>query len=160
MRIIAVLVFVMSCIASSGQVVISPYISTGYAHHLGRNGINVELGIESEFFQRVDITLNYRYMNAEQEIKVSAISANISYVFINRDNHRLMLGPGFSGGNYKRSTGTPGYDKEYTSTWFDWCKIRYDYTLYDRFRLGLITSLYGDDGDGTFYVGFVAGFKL
>jgi len=160
MRIIAVLVFVMSCIASSGQVVISPYISTGYANHLGRNGINVELGIESEFFQRVDITLNYRYMNAEQEIKVSAISANISYVFINRDNHRLMLGPGFSYGNYKRSTGTPGYDKDYTSTWFDWCKIRYDYTLYDRYRIGLISSLSGEDGDQTFYVGLVAGFKL
>jgi hypothetical protein len=160
MRIIAVLIFVMSCIASSGQVAISPYISAGYAEHLKFNGINLELGIESEFFQRVDITLNYRYMNADKEIKVSAISANISYVFINRDNHRLMLGPGFSYGNYKRSTGTPGYDKDHTSTWFDWCKIRYDYTLCDRYRLGLIASLYGDDGDGTIYVGVVAGFKL
>lgn len=160
MRIITTLVFLLASLASIGQVGISPYISTGYANHLSRNGINVELGIESEFFQRADITLNYRYMNAGQEINVSVISANISYVFINRDNHRLMLGPGFSCGNYKRSTGTPGYDKDYTSTWFDWCKIRYDYTLYNRYRLGLIASLYGDDGDGTFYVGFVVGFKL
>ena len=160
MRIITVLVFLLASLASFGQVAISPYISTGYANHLGRNGINIELGIESEFFQRADITLNYRYMNAGQEINVSVISANISYVFINRDNHRLMLGPGFSCGNYKRSTGTPGYDKDYTSTWFDWCKIRYDYTLYDSYRLGLIASLFGDDGDGTIYVGFVIGFKL
>ena len=160
MRIIAALVFLLSSIASIGQVVISPYISTGYANHLGRDGINLELGIESELFQRADITLNYRYMNADQELKVSAISVNISYVLINRDNHRLMLGPGFSYGNYTRSTGTPGYDKDYNSTWFDWCKIRYDYTLYNRYRLGLIASLYGDDGDGTIYVGFVIGFKL
>jgi hypothetical protein len=160
MRIITVLAFLLASLASIGQVATSPYISTGYANHLGRNGINVELGIENEFFQRVDITLNYRYMNTEKEIKVSAISANISYVFINRDNHRLMLGPGFSYGNYKRSTGTPGYDKDYTSTWFDWCKIRYDYTLYDRYRIGLISSLSGEDGDQTFYIGVVAGFKL
>lgn len=160
MRIISTLVLLLSSITSIGQVIISPYASTGYARHLGRDGINLELGIESEIFQRVDITLNYRLMNAEKEIKVSAISANVSYVLINRDNHRLMLGPGFSYGNYTRSTDTPGYDKNYTSTWFDWCKIRYDYTLCDRYRLGLISSFYGDDGDGTLYFGFVVGFKL
>lgn len=160
MRLISTLVLLLSSIVSTGQVIISPYISTGYAKHLGRDGFNLELGVESEFFQRADITLNYRYMNAEQEIYVSAFSANISYVFINHGNHRLMLGPGFSYGNYKRSTGTPGYDKDYTSTWFNWCKIRYDYTLYNRYRIGLISSLSGEDGDQTFYIGFVAGFKL
>lgn len=134
------LVLLLSCLVSTGQVLISPYISTGYAKHLGKDGFNLELGFEGEFFQRVDITLNYRYMNAEQEINVSAISANFSYVFINSGNHRLMIGPGFSYGNYKRSTGTPGYDKDYTSTWFDWCKIRYDYTLYDRYRIALVST--------------------
>ncbi len=160
MRIITALVFLLTSLTSIGQVALSPCMSAGYAKHLGRDGFNLELGVEGEFFQRVDITLNYRYMNAEQEINVSAISANFSYVFINRDNHRLMLGPGFSYGHYKRSTGTSGYDKEYTSTWFDWCKIRYDYTLYDRYRIGLISSLSGEDGDQTFYVGVVVGFKL
>jgi len=160
MRIITALVFLLASLTSIGQVAISPFMSAGYAKHLGRDGFNLELGVEGEFFQRVDITLNYRYMNAEQEINVSAISANFSYMFINRYNHRLMLGPGFSYGHYKRSTGTSGYDKDYTSTWFDWCKIRYDYTLYNRYRIGLISSLSGEDGDQTFYVGVVAGFKL
>jgi len=158
MRIIAVLVLLLSGLTSVGQVIISPYLSAGYASHLGRNGINLEAGVESEFFQRADVTLNYRYMNAEKEIKVSAISVNLSYILINRDNHRLMIGPGFSCGNYTRSTGTPGYDKNYTSAWFDWCRIRYDYTIRGRFKLGLISSLYGDDGDKTFYAGLLAGF--
>jgi hypothetical protein len=99
-------------------------------------------------------------MNAEGAIIVSAVSANISYVIINRNNHRLLLGPGLSYGKYIRDTGTPGYDKNYTSIWFDWGKIRYDYTLKNKYRLGIVGSLSGEDGDGSTYIGLVFGYKL
>ena len=143
-----------------GQVNITPYISAGVANHLIGNGLNYELGIESEFFKRADITLNYRHMNVLGQVRVSAVSANISFVVINRNNHRLMLGPGLSYGKYTRETGTPGYDKEYTSMWFDWGKIQYDYTVKSKYRFGIKVSLSGEDGDGSTFIGLVIGYKL
>lgn len=160
MRFIATIALLLLSIVSFGQINVTPYISGGWANHLTRNGINYELGIETEFLKRADLTVNYRHMNTEGEIILSAVSANISYVIINRNNHRLMLGPGFSYGRYKRSTGTYGYDKDYTSTWIDWGKIRYDYTVNNKYRLGFIASISGEDGDGSTYLGLVFGFKL
>jgi hypothetical protein len=99
-------------------------------------------------------------MNINGEIIVSAVSANISYVIINRNNHRLMLGPGLSYGKYTRDTGTPGYDKEHTSIWFDWGKLHYDYTVKNKYRFGIKASLSGEDGDGSTYIGLILGIKL
>jgi hypothetical protein len=160
MKFVTITALSLLSIASFGQINITPYISAGYANHLSRNGLNLEAGIESEFFKRADFTLNYRYMNTERAIKVSAVSANISYVIINRNNQRLLLGPGLSYGKYIRDTGTPGYDKNYTSTWFDWGKIRYDYTLKNKYRLGIVASLSGEDGDGSTFIGLIIGYKL
>jgi hypothetical protein len=145
---------------ASGQVITSPYVSAGWANHLAWNGVNYELGLETEFFRRADLTLNYRHMNVEDQVIVSAFSMNISYIIINRNNHRLMAGPGLSHGNYKRYTETPFYDKDYISWWFDYGKIRYDYTINDKIRLGIIGSLSGDDGDGSTFVGLLLGLKI
>lgn len=147
-------------IVSSGQFYVTPYISTGPVNHLSRNGLNYEIGFENEFFKRVDVSINYRYMKIGNEISVSAVSTNLSYIIISRNNHRLMLGPGFSYGKYKRMTDTYGYDKEHTSTWIDWGKIRYDYTLKNNIRLGIVGSLSGEDGDGSTFFGIVLGYKL
>ena len=160
MKFVTIISLSLLSIASFGQINITPYISAGWANHLTRNGLNLELGIESEFFKRADLTINYRHMKADKEISVSAVSANISYVIINRKNHRLLLGPGLSYGKYIRNTGTPGYDKNYTSVWFDWGKVRYDYTLKNTLRLGIVGSLSGEDGDGSTFIGLVFGYKL
>lgn len=160
MKTLITTIFLLVSIVSFGQINITPYVSAGFANHLTFNGLNYELGIESEFLKRAALSLYYRHMDANGEIIVSAVSANISYVVINRNNHRLMLGPGLSYGKYSRNTGTPGYDKEYTSTWFDWGKIQYDYSFLSKYMIGIKASLSGDDGDGTTYIGLVIGYKL
>ena len=160
MKILITTVLLLLSFVSFGQVNITPYISAGVANHLIGNGLNYELGLECEFFKRADFTLNYRHMNVLGEVFVSAVSANISYVVINRNNHRLMLGPGLSYGNYTRETGTPGYDKEHTSIWFDWGKIQYDYTVKNKYRFGIKAGLSGEDGDGSTFIGLVIGYKL
>lgn len=160
MRYLIFIALLLFTTASFGQIITTPYISAGWANHLTRNGLNYECGLETEFLKRVDLTINYRHMNLEQEIIVSAVSVNISYIVVNRNNHRLMVGPGFSYGNYKRDTETPFYDKEYNSSWFDWGKIRYDYTINDKIRIGVIGSLSGEDGDGSTFVGLLLGLKI
>jgi hypothetical protein len=51
MKFVTIIAFSLVSIASFGQVNITPYISAGWANHLNRNGLNMELGIESEFFR-------------------------------------------------------------------------------------------------------------
>lgn len=146
------------------QVHITPYISSGYINHLGRNGLNTELGVEAEFFKRLDLSINYRYTKANREIRnevtISGISSHISYILINRSNHRIMLGPGLTLGKYKRYTDYLGFEKEYESLWFDFVKLRYDYTFSDNIRVGSIINLTGDDGDSSTYFGFLIGYKF
>lgn len=146
------------------QVNITPYVSSGYISHLGRKGINYEMGLEAEFFRRLDFSVNYRYAKATRDVgndvTISGISSNISYILINRNNHRFMLGPGFTYGNYKRYTDYLGFEKEYRSAWFDFVKLRYDYTILDRYRIGAIVSLTGDDGDSSTYLGLLFGYKF
>lgn len=146
------------------QIYVTPYVSSGYINHLGRNGINTELGIDAEFFKRLDLSVNYRYTKATRDvgndITISGMTTNISYILINRNNHRFMLGPGFTLGRYKRYTDYLGLEKEYESLWFDFVKLRYDYTIQDKFRLGTIIYLAGDDGDSSAYFGLLFGCKF
>jgi hypothetical protein len=146
------------------QVHITPYVSSGYINHLGRNGINTELGIDAEFFKRLDLSINYRYTKANRdignEVTISGMSSNISYILINRNNHRFMFGPGLTLGKYRRYTDYLGFEKEYESLWFDFVKLRYDYTIFDKIRLGSIIYLTGDDGDSSTYFGLLIGYKF
>ena len=146
------------------QIYVTPYISSGHFNHLTRTGNNTELGIEVEFFRRLDLSTNYRYTKATRDIgndvTISGISSNISYILINRNNHRFMLGPGFTLGKYTRYTDYLGLDHQYESIWFDPLKLRYDYTILDKIRLGAIISITGEDGDGSTYFGVLLGYKF
>jgi hypothetical protein len=146
------------------QVSVTPYISSGYISHLGRTGINSEVGIDVELYKHLDFSVNYRYARANNgignEVTIKGITSNISFILINQNNHRFMLGPGFTYGNYKRYTDYLGFEKEYKAYWFDFVRLRYDYTIQDRYRIGAIVSLFGDDGDSSTYFGLLVGYKF
>ena len=71
-----------------------------------------------------------------------------------------MIGPGLTLGRYTRYTEYIGFEKEYESLWFDFIKLRYDYTISDKVRVGSIIELTGDDGDSSTYFGFLVGYKF
>lgn len=160
--LIPILLTVSMC--SVAQFRISPYLTTGYMNHLGRNGINTEIGVDFEIVKRLDVAFSARYSsldnNMENEVTINALSSFVSFVIVNREQHRLMLGPGVSYGRYKRFTETIGFEKEYKSFWFNPVKIRYDYNINQNLRAGLDVSLYGEDGDGSMYFGLVFGYVL
>lgn len=162
--LILLLVFILFPVSIFGQVKITSYLSAGYINHLTRNGINAELGFDVEFLKRIDLSMNLRYSTAdknnENEVTVQAISSYLSFVIINRETHRLMLGPGISYGKYKRYSELFGFEKEYNSDWFNFLKIRYDYSISPNLIIGLDLSLYGDDGDASYYSGVLLGYKF
>lgn len=144
------------------QVTFSPYVSAGYVNHLTRNGINTEIGIDFEFIKRINVSTSYRYSlldkNTDNEIETKALSLFLSYVILNNEHNKLMIGPGISYGNYIRYTENIGFEKEYWEYWFNPVKLRYDYIFNSKIKLGLDASLYGDDGDGAIYLGLVIGY--
>jgi len=164
MKKLFLLLFSILPFALYSQVHITPYVSLGYISHLERNGINTELGIEAEFLKRLDLSINYRYAKAINDIGndviISGIASNISYILINRNNHRFMLGTGLTYGKYTRYTDYLGLEKEYEDSWWDPVKLRYDYTLREKIRVGAIFSITGDDGDGSTYFGVLVGYKF
>lgn len=161
---------IITSISIFAQSNISVFTSTGYTHHLGRNGINLELGLDYEIFKRLDITTAYRYcyMNRHDEwsylsnkVEVSNISFYLSWIIMNKNSHRIMAGPGIFYGKYIRNNNkNPEFNKEYVSTWINPVRIQYDYTFPKNFRIGGIISLYGDDADGTTYFGVLAGYRF
>lgn len=144
------------------QVEVSPFVSAGWMNHLTRNGVNSEAGIDFEFVKRIDVSLAYRYSllakNKSDEVTINAGSLFLSYVFVNKNKHRFMAGPGVSYGNYKRYSEGVGFEKEYKSWWLNFIKVRYDYKITKHFKVGADLSLYDDDGDGSTYLGILAGF--
>ncbi|HKJ80245.1 MAG TPA: hypothetical protein VKA10_11950, partial [Prolixibacteraceae bacterium] len=136
-------------------------ISTGYMSHLSRKGINSELGIDFEISKKIDISANLRYSslnkNHNSEIRIKAISSFLSYILVNTEYHRLMIGPGISFGKYKIYYNSK-LDKDIHNIWLNPVKIRYDYNINTNFKIGLDASLYGDDGDGSFYFGVTTGY--
>lgn len=164
MKKLLLLLLIISPFTLHSQVFITPYVSSGYINHLGRNGINSEFGIEAEFFKRLDLSVHYRYTKATRDIgndvTISGMSSTISFILINRNNHRFMLGTGLAYGRYKRYTDYLGFEKEYESSWWDPVKLRYDYTVLDKIRVGAIISLTGEDGDGSTYLGVLLGYKF
>jgi hypothetical protein len=53
-----------------------------------------------------------------------------------------------------------GLDNHYKNFWFDPVKLRYDYTVLGRIRLGTIFSLSGEDLDGSTYFGILIGYRF
>lgn len=146
------------------QIHITPYVASGYINHLGRNGINSELGIDAELCRRLDLAVNYRYTKATRDfgndVKISGISSNISYILINRNNHRFMIGTGLTYGRYIRYLEYLGLEHDNKNVWFDPVKLRYDYTLPDGLRVGAIVSVTGENGDGSTFFGVLLGYKF
>lgn len=114
--------------------------------------------------KRVNLAIEARYSLMDRdnanEVQINAYSGYISVSLINNGKHRVMMGPGFSIGNYRRFTSPFGFEKEYKSTWVNFAKMRYDYRLASGLSIGTDMSLYGDDGDGSFYFGLVLGYRL
>lgn len=164
MKKLLLFLIITSPLTLFAQVNITPYLSSGYIKHLGRTGINSEIGIEAEFFRRLDLSVNYRYTKATRDVAndvtISGISSNISYILINRNDHRFMLGTGLTYGRYERYTDYLGLDNHYKKIWFDPAKLRYDYTILERIRIGAIFSITGEDGDGSTYFGLLLGYRF
>lgn len=164
MRKLLFFLFLMLPFYAYAQVSITPYVSTGYINHLQRTGLNTELGFDLELFKRLDFSINYRHAKATldigNDVKIKGISSNLSYIIINRNSHRLMLGTGMTFGKYTRYTDYLGLEHQYTALWFDPVKLRYDYTINDVVRIGAIFSIPGEDGDGSTIIGALLGFKF
>ncbi len=157
-----IIVVVLFPLFGFSQINISPFLTSGYLNHLSRNGVNIEAGFDVEIIKRINISTSYRYSildnNTTNEVEINALSLFLSYVIINKTHHRLLVGPGVSYGDYKRSTKSIGFEKEYSSFWFNPVKIRYDYIFSNHIKIGVDASLYGDDGDGSIYLGLLAGY--
>lgn len=142
----------------------SVFTSTGYTSHLSRQGINWELGLDYEVWKWFDISAAYRYnymnRNMDNKVEVNNMSLYLSWIALNKNSHRLLIGPGIFYGKYLRYTDYMGFEKEYSMTWLNPVRIQYDYTFPKKFRIGGIVSLYGDDADGTTYFGFLAGYRF
>jgi hypothetical protein len=164
MKKILLLLLIIAPFTLHSQIPIAPYVSSGYINHLGRNGINTEFGVEAELLKRLDLSINYRFAKATRDlgndVTFSGISFTISYILINKNNHRLMLGTGLTNGKYKRYSDYLGLEKEYKDSWWDPIKLRYDYTLPDKIRVGAIISLTGEDGDSSAYFGVLLGYRF
>jgi hypothetical protein len=158
-----VLVFSMNAF---GQMNINPYFSIGYLNHMGRNGYNVELGADREVHKLIDVSANARFSWCDSDLRfnnqtiVLALALNVSFIALNNESMRLMIGPGLSYGNYQRHTAYVGIEKNGKTIWIDYAKIRFDYKLDTKTSVGMNAALYGDGGNLSIMAGFVASFKL
>lgn len=147
---------------SYSQLKTSPYVSVGYINHIGRNGINTELGLDFEFKKRINISPNYRYASlandTENEITINSLSLFLSYILLNKKQYKLMVGSGISYGSYKRFTSNIGLEKNYNDIGFNPIKLRYNYLFSSKIKIGLDASIYGDDGDGSTFIGINFGY--
>jgi len=161
-KIYVIAVLIVLPLVGNAQIKISPYFSAGYMSHLNRKGFSTELGADADVIKWLNIAADFRYSSLEKnkpnEVEIKAFSTFVSYVFINRPKHKLMAGPGFSYGNYKRYTEGIGFEKEYKDWWFNPIKIRYDYIINPNIKIGVNGSLYGDDADTSTFLGLVVGY--
>ena len=164
MKKLLLLLLIILPLTLHSQINITPYVSSGYINHLGRDGVSTELGVDAEFFKRADLSIDYRFAKATRDVgndvTFSGISSTISFILINRNNNRFMIGTGLTHGSYKRYTDYLGFEKEYQDSWWDPVKLRYDYTLLNKIRVGAIISLTGEDGDSSTYFGVLLGYKF
>ncbi len=151
-------------IETTAQNKFSIFTTTGYTNHLNRNGINLEIGFDYEIFKWLDISMAYRYnymnRNIDNKVEINNASLYLSWIILNKNSQRLLVGSGIYYGKYNRFTEHIGFEKEYTETWINPVRLQYDYTFSKNIRIGGILSLYGDDGDGTTYLGLMLGYKF
>ncbi len=169
--ILSVLFFLQFlCFNASGQDKIIPYVSVGAMHHLGRGGVNVELGGECEVIKRFSVSGNYRHSylvgNLGSKINIDALALNLSWIVINKNNNRLSVSTGINAGRYyslsfnSMDKINPRYEKQYYNVWWNPAKIQYDYTFSNKVMIGAYLGFYRDDGDNSNLLGFVIGYKL
>ena len=147
------------------QVQVMPSLSVGYMNHLGRNGYNGEVGVNFELFQRIDISPSFRISNMDSanpnnEVSIRAGSVFVSYVLIRNGRYRILAGPGFSFGSYRRLTEGIGFERFYNDAWFNPIKLRYEYKVNQELRVGFDATIYGDDVEGSTYLGFIIGYII
>ena len=157
------LLAIVSNLDTIAQNKFSIFTSTGYTNHLTRNGINMEIGFDYEILKRLDITMAYRYnymsRDNDHKVEINNTSLYLSWIILNRNSHRFLIGSGLYYGKYKRYSDY-SFEKEYTQIWINPVRLLYDYTFSNNVRIGGIVSMYGDDGDGTSYFGFLLGYKF
>lgn len=147
-----------------------PTFSGAAIHHLGRAGVNVELGTEYEVFKHLSVSAGYRYSKLsnkfESEIEINALALNLSLIVINRNNNRLSISTGLNAGNYysltvnSANTYNPEHVKDYNEVWWNPVKIQYDYTFSNHFMIGSYLGWYGDDGDNSNLIGILLAYKF
>ncbi|MCF8335552.1 MAG: hypothetical protein K9H65_03010 [Bacteroidales bacterium] len=164
-KLIIVTIAILSTSFAYTQNNLTAFFSPGYISHFG-NGYNLEAGIDYEIVRFLDVAVNYRhaktFAHEVDEVNMSNISAFISWIALNKNDHRLMLGPGIHYGTYERySSWDEGtWHKEYSSYTIDYVKVRYDYSINERISIGSMASIFGDDGDGSLSAGLVVGYRL
>ncbi len=169
--VISVLFFLQFIgINASGQDKVIPFFSVGAMHHLGRGGVNAELGCEYEIFKHLSVSGNYRHSylinNFGGKTMINALALNLSLIVINKNNNRLSISTGFNAGKYyslsfnSLDKFNPRYEKEYFDIWWNPAKIQYDYTYSNKVMIGAYLGLYREDGDYSNLLGFVIGYKL
>ena len=165
-KIIFILFVVFFSVNAFSQINVNPYFSVGYLNHMGRNGYNVELGADREVQRFVDVSANARFSWCDSDLRynnqtiVMALALNVSFIALNNEKMRLMVGPGLSYGNYQRHTAYVGIEKNGKTLWIDYAKVRFDYKIDTKTSVGMIVALYGDGGKTAIMAGFLASFKL
>lgn len=162
--------FQISGVNASSQNKVIPTFSCGYIHHLGRSGVNFELGGEYEILKHLGVSANYRYSllsrQSKDKIKINAMAINLSWIVINTNRNRLSISTGLTAGNYYSLSNNwmnlynPRFEKDYYAIWWNPFKIQYDYTFSNKAMVGTYLSFYGDDGDNSNSIGIVIGYKL
>ena len=157
-------------INASGQDKVIPFFSVGAMHHLGRGGVNAELGCENELTKHFSVSGNYRFSylvgNFGSRVMINALALNLSWIVINKNNNRLSVSTGLNAGKYyslsfnSLDKFNPRYEKDYFDIWWNPAKIQYDHTYSNNIMIGAYLSLYRDDGDNSNLLGFVIGYKL
>lgn len=164
LRLFWILVILVFYLPAYSQIKISPFVSSGILNHLGRNGINTELGLGVELFKRIDISAAYRQSSAnsihENKVEINSMSVFVSFIPYNRNGNRLLVGPGINYGKYLRYHENMVFEKEYTQKSFNYFKLQFDHTFKSKVKVGAIATLYGDDGDGSAYLGILVGYTL
>lgn len=125
-------------------------------------GLNLEFGADIQMFKHLNFSMAHRFNKMQDDVAqvvINNTSMYLSLTAINKNSHRLNIGPGVAYGDYYRSY--PENDtKDYTSFTFNPVRIQYDYLLTNGIRFGSVIGLYGDDGDGTLYGGITIGYSF
>ncbi len=156
------LFLILISVPGISQNTVSPYLFGGYMNHLTRNGVNGGVGVDLGITKYANLAIEYRYSlldnNSANQVDISGYSMFLSYVILNKEHHKIMVGTGIGYEKYTRYTETIGFEKQYYGFCYNPVKLRYDYIFGNHLKVGIDATLYGDDGDGSLFTGFVLGY--